>query len=456
MPKVSIPKGSTQYTEPTQEVNGHDKTAHKPTPPKGIFPTEVFPKDIQQFVRRVADDLGYEADFMAGSILAAVSAAVGRSYVLKLRPNWIESAVLWLCLVGRPGSGKSHPQKSALAPIFRRDKQLYAEYREAKQAYEEYKNLPKVDKENTAEVPEPTLRKHTVSDITLEALAQVLTSNKVLLHADEFGGWLSNFNRYTPGSDTECWLTLWSGGALTVDRVSKEPIRIDDPYCSVSGTTQPGVLESLFKDKTDNGLTDRILFVWPDEIKAKTWQDNDVDPAIFTPYNRAITKLLDERPEGTNELRFTADASQLFGQFYTELQQRIVKEQSERTQSLLSKLDIHCARLSLTLQMLRYACGEGENTHVDITSVRSGIQLANYFEGRAVKVREHLFERSPVDEMDKKQQQFYSALEPLFKTSEAVDTGTKKYNYSERYVKKMLNERKLFCKISHGVYEKLY
>ena len=200
---VNIPTGSTQWDTPTMPLPADQHDRQPPTEKPKCFPLEVFPHDLRQFIERCADDLNYEPDFLAGSILAAASGAIGRSYTLHVRPGWIEAGVLWLCIVGRPGSGKSHPMKSALTPIFRRDIQLYVEYQEAKQAYDEYKSLPKADKENTPEVSEPILQKHTVSDITLEALANVLRNSDVLLHADEFRGWLANFNRYTPGSDTE-------------------------------------------------------------------------------------------------------------------------------------------------------------------------------------------------------------------------------------------------------------
>lgn len=461
MPPPAITLGvlSSRFDTPKSTVNGHDNPKKKSNASKNeSFPLEVLPATIQQFVGRCSDDLGYEPDFMAGAILAAVSGAVGRSYTICLRPGWVESGVLWLSLIGRPGSGKSHPLRSALAPIYQRDKELYAEFAAGSDEYTQWQQLSKADRESIPEPLKPTLKKHLVGSVTLEALANVFRDNSrgVLLHSDEMKGWLSNFGRYTGGSDTEFWLSFWSGNPTLIDRATKEPIRIEHPFVSVAGTTQPGVLESLLKDKTDNGLTDRILFVWPDVIKAKKWKNGEVDSSIFVPYNRAIEKLLDSQPTGINELRFSDEAAAVFEKFYDDLQTAIAREPNERQQSLLSKLDIHCARLALLLQMLRYACDEAENTLVDETSVQSAIKLTRYFAKQAKKVHQHLFERSPVDDLDATKKAFYEALKEIFKTSEAVAIGIGKYNYSERFVKKFLNERKLFSKVSHGVYEKLY
>ena len=459
MNNVEIPPGTTQWDTPTKPMNGHTKYEVIPKKEQvAAFPLEVFPKDIQHFVQRVNGDLGYHKNFTAMSVLGAVSGATGRSYTLNLKPGWTESACLWLCIVGRPGSGKSHPLRSALAPIYRKDKELYAEYQAEKEAFEQYAKLTKADKENTAEPPAPILQKHLISDVTLEALANVLRDNKrgILLHADELKSWLSNFNRYTSGSDTEHWLSIWSGLTALIDRATKDSIRIDNPFVSVLGTTQPGTLERMFKDATHNGLTDRVLFCWPDEIPVTQWGNGDIDTSIFRPYNRVIDTLLNANHSGTNELRFTTGANEAFGKFYNSNQQRIQAEQNESRQSLLSKMDIHASRLSLILQLLRYACGEATNTHVDEVSVRGAIQLVKYFESQAVKVRGRLFESFPVDKLDKTKQAFYDALPQMVKTGDAVKLGTEKYNYSDRFVKGFLQERKLFSKISHGLYERLY
>ena len=464
----AMPPPQTTFRVLPNRLNGTPQKVAEPVvseakqpaakPKTSAFPIGFFPTTIQQFVRRCTEDLGYEPDFVAGSILAATSAAVGRSYSLYLRPGWVESATVWVSLIGRPGSGKSHPLRSALAPIYQRDKQHYGEYASATDEFKQWQNLAKADRESIPEPPKPTLKKHLVGSVTLEALANVIRDNHrgVLLHSDEIKGWLSNFGRYTGGSDTEFWLSFWSGNPTLVDRATKEPIRLEHPFVSVAGSVQPGVLELMFKDQTANGLIDRILFCWPDEISAKQWKNNEGDSAIFVPYNRAITKLLDERPEGSNELRFTPGAEQVFSRFYNDLQQSIQSAPTEQKQSLLSKMDIHCGRLALLLQMLRYACDEAENTHVDEVSVRGAIELARYFAKQATKVQRHLFERSPVDDLDATKKAFYEALPEVVTTESAVSLAkSPKYNISVRTVKRFLGEKKLFSKLAHGHYGKL-
>ena len=440
--------------------NGRHKNGHASSElstPINAFPLEVFSEQIQGFIERCSADLGYLPDFTAGGILAVVSGAVGRSYTVSIKPGWSESGCLWLNLVGRPGSGKTHPLRSALEPIYRKDKELFAEYASDKDVFTNRQALSKADRESIPELTKPTLKNNIVGSVTLEALANILRDNPrgVLLHSDELRGWLSNFNRYTGGSDTEFWLSFWSGVDTLIDRATKEPIRLSNPFVSVAGTTQPGVLENMFKDNAANGLLDRMLFVWPDTIPVTNLTPNGVDTNIFTTYNRCIEKLLDERPEGTNELQFTAAASKQFFDFHNKLQHRIANEPDEDVQSLLSKLPIHVARLSLLLQMLRYACEEASNREVDETSVASAIRLAEYFESQARKVRKHLYERSPVDDLDQTKRAFYEALPDVVTTQNAVVFASKKYNIPERTVKRFLSDKKLFTKVAYGHYGKL-
>ncbi len=446
------------HISPGTNFNNLNGSARDQGKPKSIpFPVEALPVAVQQFIQRCYIDLGYNKDFLAGGILAAVSAAVGRSYAVRMKAGWSESCNTWVCLIGRPGSGKSHPLMTALFSVHKDDKEKFAIYQQEKEAYKAYMSLSKEDKNNLPEPPLPVFPKTICSDTTLEALAGLLQKNNrgVLLHSDEIGGWLSNFNKYNSGSDLESWLSLWSGNPLTVDRVSREPIFIQKPFVSVAGTAQPGVIQNLFKGKVDNGFTDRMLFVWPEQIPARSWQTEEVTSDIFTEYNRAIERLLSEKPTETNELRFSKETEQVFANFYNDLQQRIKNEQDERAQSLLSKLDIHCARLSLIIQMMRYAFGEADKTFIDTISVESAIKLTAYFESQARKVRQHVFESTPVEKLDKTKTEFYESLPETFKTQKALDLGVK-YDYSERTVKYFLNDKTLFQKISYGVYERLF
>ena len=66
-----------------------------------------------------------------------------------------------------------------------------------------------------------------------------------------------NFNRYS-GSDESYFLSLFSGTPFKYTRKSNnEYIFLPNPYCSIIGSTQPGMLSSLFGGKrSQNGFLD--------------------------------------------------------------------------------------------------------------------------------------------------------------------------------------------------------
>lgn len=55
---------------------------------------------------------------------------------------------------------------------------------------------------------------------------------------------------------------LFTGSNIIVNRVSSEPINIDDTCIGVIGTIQPGLLNEFAKGKIDSGFVDRWLFAY--------------------------------------------------------------------------------------------------------------------------------------------------------------------------------------------------
>src|SRR5680860_1097697 len=73
------------------------------------FPVEVFPEPIQEIITATNESLNFPIDFIGASILYAVSVSIGNTHRVEIMKGWEESAVLYLSLVGRAGTNKSHP-----------------------------------------------------------------------------------------------------------------------------------------------------------------------------------------------------------------------------------------------------------------------------------------------------------------------------------------------------------
>ncbi len=89
----------------------------------------------------------------------------------------------------------------------------------------------------------PQRKCHVVVKTTFEALVSALRDNHrgVLIYNDEIDSLLSYFNRYS-GSDEIYFLSLFSGTPFKYTRKSNnEYIFLPNPYCSIIGSTQPGM-----------------------------------------------------------------------------------------------------------------------------------------------------------------------------------------------------------------------
>jgi hypothetical protein len=210
------------------------------------FPIDVFPLKIQNIINATVECLDFPVDFIGSSVLSAISIATANTYKVQVKKNWIDSPLIYMALVGRSGTNKTHPLSFALNPIFDRDKKTYHEYEVRKQEFDRINNLSTKEKKDQCinEQPKPVWEKNIISDFTPEALAQVHKFNKrgIAVYIDELAGWFKNFNRYNSGSEMEFWLSSWSCKPINIDRKSGDPVFIASPYIPVVGTIQNKVL----------------------------------------------------------------------------------------------------------------------------------------------------------------------------------------------------------------------
>ena len=299
------------------------------------FPVEVFPEPIQEIITATNESLNFPIDFIGASILYAVSVSIGNTHRVEIMKGWQENAVLYLSIVGRAGTNKSHPISFALKPIEQRDNLKFQKYQSEKLEYDTISALTKKEREQQgySEPVKPIWEQHLVTDFTPEALTEVHKFNKrgIGVYADELASWFKNFNRYNKGSEEQFWLSVWSGKPIRINRKTSEPTYIPLPFISVAGTIQPGVLNELADNRTENGFLDRLLFVVPDNLKKEYWSETELNPSIVDNWQTIISNLLDVSiiQDETNNpqpeiLRFTPEAKQLLFEWQRELQTKAI------------------------------------------------------------------------------------------------------------------------------------
>ena len=442
---------------------------------EGVFenkiPLNAFPSKIQDMILVLSRQENYSIEYTMASLLVAVSTAIGNAVNIRIRGGWISNPALYMILVGRPGMGKTPPLDFAFRPIRKHDAQAVKQF---KLEMEQYNNLIesyKGKKENTTPLPDkPILRRTIISDFTPEALMRALDDNQrgIVVYVDEIMGMFNAVNQYSRGQLIEQLLTAFSGKPLDISRCSMPiPIHIEHPFINIVGTMQTTRMHELIgKGYKENGLIDRIIFVYPSSQEISDWQlDEDSSFATFEKYSAMWKSIIDkvvslpfvENENGgniQNILDFSSEAKAYFTNWRNNAIRTINQIQDDGlVDSRVIKTPMITARLALILQILRWACGEVHKDFVDIDSTKSAIALSEYFECCYSDIQKYMLKAS----IEPQKKELLDCLSATFTTADAIQAG-KEVGLSERsvmYSLVNLATNKIIKKIKRGEYEKL-
>lgn len=442
---------------------------------EGVFeskiPLDAFPAKIQDMILALARQENYSIEYMMASLLVAVSTAIGNAVNIRIRGGWISNSALYMILVGRPGMGKTPPLDFAFRPIRKHDAKIIKQFKLDMEHYNSLVENGKAKKDNSSPLPDkPILRRTIISDFTPEALMRALDDNQrgIVVYVDEIMGMFNAVNQYSKGQLIEQLLTAFSGKPLDISRCSMPiPIHIEHPFINIVGTMQTTRMHELIeKGYKDNGLIDRIIFVYPSSQEISDWQlDEDSSSASFDKYsamwesiiNKVISLPFTETEDnGLTQkiLDFSSEAKAFFTNWRNEAIRAVNQIQDDGlVDSRVIKAPMITARLALVLQILRWACDEVHKDFVDIDSAKSAIALSEYFENCYVNIQKYMLRES----VEPQKRELLDCLSANFTTADALQAG-KEVGLSERsvmYSLVNLATNKIIKKVKRGGYEKL-
>jgi hypothetical protein len=247
-----------------------------------------------------------------------------------------------------------------------------------------------------------------VDDTTVEALAGILESNPrgVLVARDELAGWVRAMDQYKSGkgADRQNWLSLWSNAPVSVDRKSNsEPVIVESPWVSVTGSIQPEILPDL-SDGREDGLLDRFLFAYPEPYYAQL-SAREISATAENELRELYDKLASLRmPESDGEpFPGTVPLAPGSWEIFKSLVDSLVAEMHElgfppRLAGAWRKLEGYLARLALILCMSRVA-GSGAPEQIEPQDIRAAGTLVEYFKAHARRVHMGLRGQNPKDRL---------------------------------------------------------
>lgn len=415
------------------------------------FPYDIFPEAIQQFIRYQR----IQHEYLAGGILGSISAVIGNSAWLEAMQGYIVKPILYIAVVAPPGASKTPSLNKAFRPLEDIDNEYYIEYAKALQEYNEAMAAYEKDKKNNEKPSLPGMQQIIIKDSTIEMVVKILTynGNGCCVLADELVGFLNRMNQYKNGDEQQKWLELWSGSPLLLQRVTRETNKLMDPFCSIIGGIQDGVLEMMARDQNQhNGFYHRFLYVYPEPQKKIPWEQQLTPYHVISDYKGVFTRL--HRRAGNREIfTLSKEANDLYKQWFDNKNAYYNRAASDHVKGIIAKYQDYCLRFSLIIEVMNR---DDSPTIISASSMERAIRLTEYFFGNISKAMKLLTPETPLDKLEIHWSKLYNTLPIEFTTSElvslAASLGIKSTSAKSFAVR---NQGSLFRSIGRGVWEKL-
>jgi len=357
------------------------------------FPLDIFPAELQTYIKACNESLNNSIDYMACSLLFLTSIIIGNSLELEVKRGWKESANLWMSLVGKAGVGKTPSISSITFPLSRLNNIEIKKHIEDAQKYENYMNMNEKEKAMSSVVEKPKKTQFIVNDVTLEALVELHNENPngIGVLKDELAGFFKDMNKYREGGDLEHWLSSWSGKEINLNRKTAKSSFVEKAFLPIMGGIQPSILDAFHTDENkDNGFLDRMLFTFP-EIEIERYSDKEMSQQVLDWYESYINTFYQSTKRnikysegGTIEpitAKFTPEANAEWIRIFNEITDiQNGEDEAESMKSMLPKQKAYICRFALIINTLASHSDKSINKDViEVESVLKAEKLSKYF-----------------------------------------------------------------------------
>ena len=427
-----------------------DKPTSKVIIEDSDFPIDVFPQTIQDIIIDLNKAQGLPVDFVSASMLFAVSTAIGNTHIAYLKKDIISRATIYIALVGVAGSGKSYPLEWILRPIKHRDRESYKTYL---QDYKSFKDGEIIEA--------PIQSRFLVNDVTKEKLNQIHSQNPrgLGLVSDELLNFYYNINRYHKGNDLQYYLSNWNNIRIQTDRIKDDIPQNDyDQFVSIAGTIQPELVYEFIKGKNSfNGWFDRWLFAYPKTQKFSRFSTIDIKDSTSNNWKVIMNKILDlpfDFNSQPKELRYNKKAKETFFDWFESMADIVDAKQDSVLSGLQAKYSHYAQRLTLILEVMDWACGDGAGEIIRNSTSERGIKLAEYYRDISLNISRDYKMKFQNEDRQKNKEIFIDALPEKFKTSDAEQIANE-IGIKRRQMYTYLEDSRI-NKIEQGSYQKVF
>lgn len=300
------------------------------------FPVDCLPEWARDYVTQLSQSMQTPVD-LAGSIAMAMLAYPISSCVkIAAKSDWVEMTNLYIITAMPPASRKSPVLSHMMQPLYyfqqaardlkkqeienaAKDKKLKEiKLERAKKALDKVKNEEldgALNNYNSAKdeydaIIVPKEPRYFADDVTTEQLGVLMSehNNGVFsIFSAEASDVLSiAAGRYSGGNNANIgiYLKAHCGDPISVDRVNRPAIYVENPALTIGAMAQPEVIEKM-KDNSDFanlGLIQRMLIaIPPSNLGQREQTDFSVDMAVGQRYFDKMTSLIERCFQNTDE-----------------------------------------------------------------------------------------------------------------------------------------------------------
>lgn len=308
------------------------------------FPIECLPSPAREYVEGIAESIQVPLDMPAVFLLGAASTALLGKGIVKAKADHQEPLQLFFVVSAEPSERKSaalsaifkplwdfvKEENKGRAPLIEKGKQKHKMLEAQLQKAYKKGDMDEVDRlsEQTEEPIRPL--ELMATDVTPEALARAMGRNNGRMALVSGEGALFNVlaGSYSEEVNFDVILNGYSGEPVHVERVSREPIHIEESALAVTLAVQPVMVEKLLDNEmlVRRGLAARFLYAKPESrLGGRRYRDTkQVDIAIRSGYSARIQALAAYHLEGEPfELRPSKEAFVVYCDWFDEVERQI-------------------------------------------------------------------------------------------------------------------------------------
>lgn len=380
-----------------------------------IFPLEIFPNDIRNYIQSVSVSIQVAVDAVAMYFFSVLSTAVTNKFTIKPKADWEEYLNLFVLIVAGPSERKTPVYKELIKPLIKSLEEINkenlskilnekAQEKILKKEIQELENLKitelcDTDKEECQrkltnlylelEKFEQTKTKVIdliASDITVEKMAEEMENNGGALailssEGSEFLGIING--RYSNNQNYDFVLKGYSNEPINVKRMgNNRNINIDTAVLTVGLFTQPKVIEELPSSVLSRGLMQRFIYCYPKSLAGYRVPESPTVNLVYKEtYSRQLKKLLGFCLKGHKiELSFSKESQKQFNNIRL-INEKIHLEEnkSEAYKQWIGKFDGNLARIMGLLHIMDHLTNlNNMPTEIAVEVVERASILRNY------------------------------------------------------------------------------